>query len=304
MQPSNETGSGAVTLSAAASGNPTPSVQWQLSSDGGATWLEIPNATSASYLVANGASAEPLLYRAVFTNGLGSVTSNAALVAANPETTLTQSGYIDYALPLGAMFNEVQASWIVPIANCGGGSSNLWASEWPGIGFGGDVIQDGTLLSCASSTPVWSAWWAIGGDPSITGGQPYLTYIQQPVKPGDAITASVGISGSTWTLSVTDATRPWTFSFTTPNTVPGLNQGAAMLMVEGNSACFPPTCHGLADFGAVHFTGATAELGSQTASLGSFSAIPVLTMNGSTLLAGPGALDPTGEDFTDTWYGN
>jgi hypothetical protein len=28
------------------------------------------------------------------------------------------------------------------------------------------------------------------------------------------------------------------------------------------------------------------------------------TTYGSTVLAAPGPLDPTGEDFTDTWYGN
>jgi hypothetical protein len=252
--------SGTVVFSAAASGSPTPSVQWQFSVDGGTTCLE------------------PLP---------------------------TQSGYIDFAFP--ATFSAVQASWMVPTVTCPPGSSNTWTSLWPGIGYGTSIVQDGVFLTCASGSPGYFAWWAIGGDPNITGGQPLaqlLNSAQYPVAPGDAITALVSISGSTWTLQVQDTTKNWTFTFNAPNTSPGLNQGAAAVIVEGNSACYPPTCHGLANFGAVHFTRATAELNGQTGPLAAFSPIADQTTNGSTVLAAAGPFDPTGEDFTDTWYGN
>ena len=73
-----ESGSTA-TFTAAASGDSTPTVQWQLSTDGGSSWGDISGATATSY-------ATPTLlpsddqnqYRAVFTNALGTDTTNAA----------------------------------------------------------------------------------------------------------------------------------------------------------------------------------------------------------------------------------
>jgi alpha-tubulin suppressor-like RCC1 family protein len=67
-----------VTFTAAASGDPTPTVQWQISVDKGATWINVSGATSTSI------SGVPILFvnhwefRAVFTNGGGSAASNAA----------------------------------------------------------------------------------------------------------------------------------------------------------------------------------------------------------------------------------
>jgi hypothetical protein len=246
-QPTNQSMvSGTVVFYAAASGNPTPSVQWQFSPpwDGGATWLNIPGATSTSYtFVASAIDDEGNLYRAVFTNVAGSATTNAALLTvAGPWPTPTQSGYIDFAFP--AMFSEVQASWTVPTVTCPPGSTNTWVEQWPAIsGSGNSIVQDGTGATCASGSPVYFAWWAIGGDPNITGGQPYAQFLdpsQYPVSAGDAINASVSISGSTWTLQVNDTTQNWTFTSNTPNTSPGLGQGEASVIVEGNSACYPP----------------------------------------------------------------
>jgi hypothetical protein len=246
--------------------------------DGGATWLNIPGATSTSYtFVASAIDDEGNLYRAVFTNVAGSATTNAALLTvAGPWPTPTQSGYIDFAFP--AMFSEVQASWTVPTVTCPPGSTNTWVEQWPAIsGSGNSIVQDGTGATCASGSPVYFAWWAIGGDPNITGGQPYAQFLdpsQYPVSAGDAINASVSISGSTWTLQVNDTTQNWTFTSNTPNTSPGLGQGEASVIVEGNSACYPPACHGLANFGAVHFTGATAVLNGQTGPIRGFLANP------------------------------
>ena len=68
-----------VTFSAAASGIPTPTVQWQFSLNGGSSWGNVSGLTSPSFTTG------PLTrfengweVRAVFTNSAGSVTSNAA----------------------------------------------------------------------------------------------------------------------------------------------------------------------------------------------------------------------------------
>ena len=73
-----------VTFSAAASGTPTPTVEWQVSIDGGNTWIDIPalntptiSGTPPAYLnFMNGWE-----FRAVFTNAGGSATSNAATLS-------------------------------------------------------------------------------------------------------------------------------------------------------------------------------------------------------------------------------
>jgi protein CpxP len=69
------------TFTSAASGVPSPTVQWYQSTDGGSTWALINGATSASFTTpANGLADSGKLFRAVFTNASGSVNSNAAML--------------------------------------------------------------------------------------------------------------------------------------------------------------------------------------------------------------------------------
>ena len=69
----------AVTFSAAASGNPNPTVQWQLSVSGGSGWFDVAGLTSPSFTTGTLTAFENgWEVRAVFTNSGGSATSNAA----------------------------------------------------------------------------------------------------------------------------------------------------------------------------------------------------------------------------------
>ncbi len=83
-QPTDQTASPGqiATFTAAASGTPTPTVQWQISSDGGTTWSNImgnstANSTTLSGVV-YGTFENGWKVRAVFTNGSGSATTNPA----------------------------------------------------------------------------------------------------------------------------------------------------------------------------------------------------------------------------------
>ena len=67
-----------VTFTAAASGDPTPSVQWQISVDHGATWIAVSGATSTSITGVPTLFLNGWKFRAVFTNGGGSVATNGA----------------------------------------------------------------------------------------------------------------------------------------------------------------------------------------------------------------------------------
>ena len=76
-------------FSAAATGSPAPTVQWQVSTDGGATFTDIPGATATTLAFAATMSQNGNLYRAVFTNASGSVTSSAAMLTVNTASLTT-----------------------------------------------------------------------------------------------------------------------------------------------------------------------------------------------------------------------
>src|SRR5208337_4088311 len=83
-----------VTFTAAASGTPTPSVQWQvLAANGGTSYTNIPGATSTTYTFMTIAAQSGNLYRAVFTNANGPATTTAATltVIASPVVTTNPS---------------------------------------------------------------------------------------------------------------------------------------------------------------------------------------------------------------------
>ncbi|HEY2395069.1 MAG TPA: hypothetical protein VGH81_03675 [Rudaea sp.] len=121
-----------VSFTATASGTPAPSVQWQLSTDTGATWNNIPSATSTTYnlnSVTQGLSGRA--YRAVFTNTAGSRTTHSATLG------------ITIAPAIQTSPTSVQA--VQP----------------------GDTV---TLTGTASGAPAPSARWQISQDNGATWG--------------------------------------------------------------------------------------------------------------------------------------
>ena len=76
-------------FTAGASGAPTPTVQWQVSTNGGATFTDIPGATSGGLALTAAAGANGNQYRAVFTNTDGTATSNAASFTVNGPPVVT-----------------------------------------------------------------------------------------------------------------------------------------------------------------------------------------------------------------------
>jgi hypothetical protein len=90
LQPTSQTVSvgQTVTFTAAATTETTPTVQWQVSVDHGATWTNIKGATS------NSVSGMPIPFtngwefRAQFTNPIGSATTNPATLRVAPNTSV------------------------------------------------------------------------------------------------------------------------------------------------------------------------------------------------------------------------
>lgn len=67
-----------VTFSAAASGTPTPTIQWQSSTNNGSSWTNISGATNSSYSFTPSTSNSNNQFRASFTNTAGTTNSNVA----------------------------------------------------------------------------------------------------------------------------------------------------------------------------------------------------------------------------------
>ncbi len=71
-----------VSFTAKASGEPVPTVQWQVSTDGGVTWTDITGNTSAQTdtftILSTSSNMNGYQYRAVFTNAVGTATTKAA----------------------------------------------------------------------------------------------------------------------------------------------------------------------------------------------------------------------------------
>jgi hypothetical protein len=290
------------TFTAAASGVPTPSVLWQLSSDGGASWTNAPptlNMVPTNYSVLVWGQAGTYggaEYRAVFENDAGSATSSPGMLTVPINENTLFAGYLDTA-PMGESFTAASADWIVPAVTCAIPYSTF-AAQWPGVGENTSVVQDGTIEGCAGlAVASDAAWYELVGDAAVNnGGQVELPIDQYPVAAGDHFAASVSLANSVWTLSMTDSTQGWTFSITEPDTTPPLDETVAQVFTESSPA-------GVANFGTTTFTDATATLNGHSGPLGSFYPVAQAEYTGSTPLDVPGPLDSTGESFTDTWEG-
>ena len=76
------------TFTAAATGIPTPTVQWQQSTDSGATFQNVAGATSTTLSFTSNSSQNGNKYRAVFTNSGGSATTTAATLSVTEAPSL------------------------------------------------------------------------------------------------------------------------------------------------------------------------------------------------------------------------
>ena len=79
-----------VTFVAAGSGLPTPTVQWQVSTDAGVTFSDLSGATSTTLTFTTTQNENGYAYRAVFTNSAGTATSTPATLTVNTQ----QSGLV------------------------------------------------------------------------------------------------------------------------------------------------------------------------------------------------------------------
>jgi hypothetical protein len=192
----------------------------------------------------------------------------------------------------GNTYSAVSAKWTEPTGTCT--STTSLAAFWVGIdGYTSDSVeQDGTLIECYLRSVYYFSWWEMYPTNSIQ-------VVGESVRPGDAITASVTRSGSSYTLKVTDSTHTAN-SFTETESCSSCANSSAEWIAEapsGSSGVYP-----LTQFGTWSASSAAVTSGS---TIGVISTFPddELTMVDSSgnVKAQPGALNGSGNGFSVTW---
>jgi hypothetical protein len=136
-----------VSFTAGAIGKPLPTVQWQQSIDGGATWSDIPGATSSTYTI----TGAPLSdngdeFRAVFTNGAGSGTTDGATLAVTPPPTTSMLVPSNGATLSGTTYLDAAAS----------GTVNVTKVQFE---LNGGTYNDTVIATATSTVDGWLAPW-------------------------------------------------------------------------------------------------------------------------------------------------
>lgn len=109
--PNNDFVPGTATFSAAFSGTPTPTLQWQVSTDGGLNFSNVNGATAASFTTPTVAAGDDnKQFRLVATNIAGTAASNAALL------TVRNAGIGGEAIGLGVRGNGEIVAAVNPFA--------------------------------------------------------------------------------------------------------------------------------------------------------------------------------------------
>jgi hypothetical protein len=200
------------------------------------------------------------------------------------------SGYAD----TGSGFTSVTSSWKEPSAACG--SALSLAAFWVGIdGYNdGSVEQDGTLIECEGGTPSYFSWWEMYPSNAVQ-------VVGETVAPGDVITASVVRSGTSYKLSVTDATHPAN-SFTTTQSCTDCSNSSAEVIAEAPCCSSGTSVYPLSHFSLYTAYATTVKTSSKSGVISSFPDDEITMIDSSkNVMAQPGALSTNGKLFKVTW---
>lgn len=172
---------------------------------------------------------------------LSALLNPAAASAAAAPAVVTGSGWAGY-IATGGTYTSVASTWIQPAIKCT--ANGQYIASWVGLdGYSSSSVeQTGTEMTCAGTTPEYSAWYEMYPASPVT--------YSSTVKPGDKMTASVVFSGtSTYVLTITDSTQGW--SHATTKSAAGLARSSAETVVEASTP--------LSAYGSIAFTGCTAN---------------------------------------------
>jgi len=126
----------------------------------------------------------------------GTSSTSTREFASNDGAASVSANWSGYALQdvnaAGLQFTSVTGTWKVPVTTCTGGSRSS-AAFWVGLGCSSDTAtsleQTGTGADCNNDTARYYAWYEILPAAAVE--------VPLKVRPGDQITTSVNVNGTT-----------------------------------------------------------------------------------------------------------
>ena len=175
------------TFTAAASGNPTPTVQWQVSTDGGVDLQRHHRARPAPPTASRPTAAQNGdEYQAVFTNSVGTATTNAATLTVTPSTSATVSAVSVSWGKAGTAALQTAADGLRLLP--AGRNTDL---PWLGINKLAITLSAAESLSPADVS-VTGLTVANYGPVTISGsGTSYTITLAQPINAADRVTVTI-----------------------------------------------------------------------------------------------------------------
>ena len=306
-----------VSFTAAASGFPAPTVQWQRSTDGGGSFANIAGATSPTYTFTAAIGDNGYKYRAVFTNSVSSATSTAATLTVSSAPSISSANSTSFSVGTAGSFTVTTTGFPNPTLTTTG-TLPAWLS----------FTDNGNGTATLAGTPPTGS----GGTYSFTinadnGNSPSdsqaftLTVNESPsITSADHATFQTGTAGS-FTVT-TQAGFPVATTVTKTGTLPsGVSftdngNGTASLAgtpAAGTAGSYPITItasNGASPNATQSFTltvvasPVITSVDHATFTVGSAGSFTVTTSGGagSVALAKTGAL-PSGVSFTDNGDG-
>ena len=220
------------TLNVTITGYPAPTLQWQVSANNGATWTNIPDATTATLSLTGLTDADNgKQYRVQLTNSVGTTNSNATMLlvqSAPPYTPRLDVNKITLSLAQPALATSTFAitSNIAWTAQIKPATSGTWLAVTPVTGAGDYPNATVTTLSKNTGDATRTAYVVVsgsGGDNTLTRTL-IATQAATNSGAGPAPTGAALPTGATLTLTVTDTTAPGNPQTTRTYTVAADNQ--------------------------------------------------------------------------------
>ncbi len=189
------------TFTAAASGNPTPTVQWQVSTDGSA-WDNVAGATSSTYSFTTSTGDNGKLYRAVFTNSVGSTSSTAALLTVNSGPVITlQPANLTVNAGQTASFSASASGTPAPTVQW---QVSIDGTNWNNIAGATSISYSFTTTSTDNGKHYRAIFTNTAGSATTNGATltvnaaPIITTqpLKQTVNAGQSVSFTAGASGS------------------------------------------------------------------------------------------------------------
>lgn len=179
------------TFTADATGTPTPTVQWQVSTDSGDNFNDIDGATSLTYSATATLADNGNLYRAVFTNDGGSTTTGEALLTVTPgDTTAPDAPGVALANDTGASpADQVTSDGTLALSGIEAGASVEYSTD-AGATWSGDF----TAIEGLNNVDVRQIDTA--GNPSDATSFSFTLDTIAPALPGVSLAKDTGGSSS------------------------------------------------------------------------------------------------------------